>query len=196
MTHIHTVPTHTKRCTYTDGFTLVEMMIAVALFSVVMTICVGSLLSLVDASRKAQALQSVMSNLNSTIDGMVRSLRMGSNYRVVSQTELSFTPYGADPNDDSKRWVYKWEDTDGDLNPDRITKRYTPKGFSNPVTVNMTGSDVEISYVRFYVEGESTLDLTQPRVLIIIRGLAGAEKQKTKTEFNIQASATQRILDI
>ena len=45
--------------TANSGFTLVEMIVAVALFAVVMLISVAALLSLVDANRKAQALQSV-----------------------------------------------------------------------------------------------------------------------------------------
>src|SRR5438552_13144631 len=65
---------------HTRGFTLVEMIVAVALFAVVMLVSVGALLSLVGASRKAQALQSVMNNLNISLDGMVRSIRMGSEY--------------------------------------------------------------------------------------------------------------------
>src|SRR3989344_6611106 len=62
------------------GFTLVEMIVAVGLFAVVMLICVTALLSLVDANKKAQALQSVMNNLNVAVDGMVRSVRMGTDY--------------------------------------------------------------------------------------------------------------------
>src|SRR3989338_5238251 len=62
------------------GFTLVEMIVAIGLFSVVMVVCVGALLSLVNANRKAQALQSVMNNLNIALDGMARSVRMGNTY--------------------------------------------------------------------------------------------------------------------
>ena len=59
------------------GFSLVEMIVAVTLFAVVMLVSVGALLSLVNATRKARALESVMNNLNVTLDSMVRSLRMG-----------------------------------------------------------------------------------------------------------------------
>src|SRR3989344_8697452 len=52
------------------GFTLVEMIVAIALFSIVMVVSVGALLALVTANRKAQALQSVMNNLNIALDGM------------------------------------------------------------------------------------------------------------------------------
>src|SRR4051812_1208116 len=62
------------------GFTLIEMIVAVGLFSIVMLVCVGALLSLVNANRKAQALQAVINNLNIALDGIVRNARMGYNY--------------------------------------------------------------------------------------------------------------------
>src|ERR1044072_4174389 len=88
------------------GFTLVEMIVAVGLFAVVMVVCVTALLSLVEANRKAQALQSVMNNLNIAIDGMVRGVRMGSDYHcgyggtyavpadcALGDTLLAFQPF-------------------------------------------------------------------------------------------------------
>ena len=71
---------------YTDsrGFSLIEMIVAVALFAVVMLVAVGALLALVDANRKARALESVMNNLNITLDSMVRAMRMGSAFNCNS----------------------------------------------------------------------------------------------------------------
>jgi prepilin-type N-terminal cleavage/methylation domain-containing protein len=185
------------------GFTLIEVMISVGLFSVVMTICTTALLSLVDANKKAQAIQSVMLNLNVAVDGMVRALRMGTGYRVepigttcTVCTQLSFFPFGADTSTDLNRVYYRLQDTNGD-SKNEITKQYTPKGFSSAITVPMTAKEVEINNLAFYIENDGNAGTgPQPRVLIIIRGTAGAEKVKTTTSFNIQASATQRLLDI
>src|SRR3989344_5459228 len=66
------------------GFTLIEMIVSVALFAVVMVVAVGALLSLTGANKKAQALQSVMNNLNISVDNIVRSIRMGSTYTCAS----------------------------------------------------------------------------------------------------------------
>ena len=56
------------------------MIVSVALFAIVMLVCVSTLLALTAANRKVHALQSVMDNLNVTLDGMVRDIRMGSVY--------------------------------------------------------------------------------------------------------------------
>src|SRR3989338_9484397 len=68
------------------GFTLIEMIVSIALFAVVMTVAVGALLSLTGANKKAQALQSVMNNLNISVDSMVRNIRMGRDYECVGGT--------------------------------------------------------------------------------------------------------------
>lgn len=183
----------------TKGFTLIEMMVAVALFSVVMLVSVGALLSLIDASRRAQGIQSVMNNLNVALDGMVRALRMGQGYDVASLGhELSFTPFGKDPGDSSERWVYTFvEDTSGSGEArGRLYKHYHPDGFSVAVDVPLTAAEVDIDYVQFYKTTDVDGDTRQPRVVMIVRGKAGFAKAKTTTHFNIQASATQRLLDL
>src|SRR3989344_9208579 len=76
------------------GFTLIEMIVSIALFAVVMTVAVGALLSLTGANEKAQAPQSVMNNLNISLDSMVRNIRMGRDYRCVGPTASLTDPPG------------------------------------------------------------------------------------------------------
>src|SRR5437868_1859352 len=103
-----------KTSTLSRGFTLVEMVVAVALFAIVMLVCVGALLALVGATRKVHALQSVINNLNVTVDGMVRDVRMGTVYDASGAcsgnsgggtkdctgggTQFSYEPYGNGPS--------------------------------------------------------------------------------------------------
>lgn len=202
------------------GFTLVEMLVAVALFAVVMTVSVGALLSLVDANRKAQAIQSVMSNLNIALDGMVRQIRMGSHYHcgTASQssnlavlatsanctsggTLVSFEPFGGDPDTSSDQWAF-W------VSDNRLYRR-SNAGVGS-VAVPITAPEVRIDSFSVYVTGaESTLrsnpsDTQQPKVVIVIKGTAGAQglggavpgRERIETNFTIQATASQRLLDI
>lgn len=177
------------------------MLVAVSLFTVVMMVTMGSLLSLVDASRRAQGIQSVMNNLNVALDGTVRALRMGQKYEVSSDGyELSFTPFGVDVSDLNARWIYTFEEDT--LLPGeprgRIYKYYKPSGLSR-VKVPITAAEVDIDDAKFYITGTPTTDIDgtiQPRVMIVIRGKAGFNKDKTTTSFDIQASATQRLLDL
>ncbi len=206
---MHTAPIQRKTA---RGFTLIEMLVSVAVFTVVMAVATIALLSMVDASKKAHGLQSVMFNLNVAVDGMVRSVRMGTDYRLTaggtSGTSFEFCPFGK-PNcftpghaDESYKIRYYWVDNIADTNHQRIMKVYRPAGFGSPITLPITASEVKITALTFYLTGTTaTGDNTspthyQPRVMMIIRGTAGSEKVKTTTNFDIQASATQRQIDI
>lgn len=182
------------------GFTLIEMMVAVALFAVVMTVSTGALLALIDATQKAQALQSVMSNLNTALDGMVRALRMGNSYYcngvVLGVNDcpdggirLTFTPFEGDPNDISERWVYSY---------DASTKRLYKSENGGSTYFALTAPEVQIDNFSFYVVGTDPgpSDIVQPKVVMVVEGTAGAAKLKTRTTFSIQATAVQRLLDI
>jgi prepilin-type N-terminal cleavage/methylation domain-containing protein len=63
-----------------SGFTLIEVIVSLALFSVVITIAVGALLILIASNRQLQNEQSVLSNLSFALDSMTREIRTGSNY--------------------------------------------------------------------------------------------------------------------
>lgn len=191
------------------GFTLVEMIVAVALFSVVMLVSVGALLSLVTANRKAQALQSVMNNLNIAVDGMVRSIRIGTTYHCDTgnfttpadcsngATIFAFEPYHDSSQGAVPPWIYWFaQDSNG------VGRLYKSEDGTMAGGVPITSPDVAINSVMFYVIGSCPVrggtcnDQLQPKVLIVIKGTAGAASVKTITTFHIQATAVQRILDL
>ena len=199
------------------GFTLVEMMVAVALFAVVMTSSVGALLSMVSANRKAQALQSVMNNLNVALDGMVRNVRMGVAYHCGDAIEtnkttlstrtdcvsggelLAFEAFGNSLTDTGDQWVYWFEDG-------RLYKSEDARDTTLPVTA----PEIIIDSFQVFVTGaEGTLsssgNTVQPKVVFSIQGTAGSEGNafsvvggaaRIRTTFNIQAVASQRLLDL
>src|ERR1700741_217077 len=78
------------------GFTLIEVMIAVALFTVIMTLGIGAVLNSNATHKKTQTLRSVMDNLSFIMEDMSRTLRLGSNYHCIDQS----APAGLeDPHD-------------------------------------------------------------------------------------------------
>ncbi len=63
-----------------QGFTLVELMVSLTIFSIVMMVSTGTLLVLIDVNAKAQALYSATSNLSFALDSMTREMRTGYHY--------------------------------------------------------------------------------------------------------------------
>lgn len=68
------------RPTAKSGFTLVEMIVSLAVFSIVAVVALGALTKIVSANRKAQTLQTSITNLNFALDAMSRELRTGREY--------------------------------------------------------------------------------------------------------------------
>ncbi len=173
--------THSSR-----GFTLVEMIVAVFLFSIVMVVAVGALVSIVQANRKAQSVKSVMNNLNFSLESMTRAIRTGTAYDCPGSCQTA----GSDS--------FSFLDKDGR----NITYSYGKNGDTGQIfraigtadAQALTAPEVKIDSLQFYLRGESAADDVQPRVLIVVKGTAGPD-DKTRTEFSLQTLVTQRILD-
>ena len=58
-----------------NGFTLIEMMVAISLFAVVMVIVIAALLGVNNANKRAQKIRAVVDNLNYSIEDMTRKIR-------------------------------------------------------------------------------------------------------------------------
>src|SRR3989344_2766515 len=68
------------------GFTFIELMVAVSIFIVVMTISMGSIINVFDANRKSRSLKTVLNNLNLAVESMSKEMRFGRNYHCSSGT--------------------------------------------------------------------------------------------------------------
>jgi prepilin-type N-terminal cleavage/methylation domain-containing protein len=182
------------------GFSLIELMVSVALFAVVMLVSVGSVMALVNANRKAQALQSVMNNLNIAIDGMVRTIRMGSTYHCgdvgdyaiersceVGDAFIAFEPFSGSSSTLTDQWLY-WYDAN--------TKRLYKSEDGGTTQFALTAPEIQVEEAYFYVVGAERTDNIQPKVVIVIRGIAGSESAKIRTTFSVQSTAVQRAIDI
>lgn len=182
------------------GFSLVEMIVAVGLFAVVMLVSTSTLLSLVGANRKSHALQSVMSNLNIALEGMVRSIRMGSTYHCggapyssaqdcAEGTTFAFESFSGDT------WIYWFSEDENGIG--RIYKSETGDLSEGHA---VTAPSVSIEKLEFYVvgtaSGEEDPANIQPKVVIVVKGVARADEARTSSTFAIQATAVQRILDL
>lgn len=177
------------------GFTLIEMLVSVALFAIVMAVSATSLISVVQANRKAEAVSTAMSNLNFALDTISRSIRMGSNYRCDTTrsetpvdcasggTAITFEEHDGEFGDPSDQTTFQ-------LNGSHLEWRY--KG--GPTFQQMTADDISISSFKVYVTGSSLTDNAQPMVRIVMTGTVGTDP-RTKSTFSIETAATQRLLD-
>ncbi len=62
------------------GFSLLEMIVALGLFSVGALIAVGGFISVISASKKTQTTKTSINSTNYMMEGMLREMRLGNNY--------------------------------------------------------------------------------------------------------------------
>ena len=179
------------------GFTLVEMIVAIALFSVVMVMGMGSLLNVLTASKQNQAIQTAVNNLGLAMEMMSREIRTGYNYHCgtsgsITDTQdcmdgenyIAFEPYYGDPSNSNDQVVFKIENN-------RIQKSIDSGSHFASLTANELVID-NGSY--FVVVGSDPDDTDQPKVIIAISG-AVASNAKVSSPFNLQTTVSQRLLD-
>jgi prepilin-type N-terminal cleavage/methylation domain-containing protein len=204
------------------AFTLIELMVSVAIFTFVMVIALGGLLSVSAAERKAETLKSVMNNLNFALESMSREMRTGSDFGCPT--------IGTDCNAGGAQITFKSADTG---NP---TYTYCLSAGSNYSACNtgsgaitcptgaacailrqktgtgaeaftpLTAPEVIISSLAFYVFGDPSGDSRQPKITMLLTGFVRVSGTATTqaecsntgnkcSAFNLQTTVTQRLYD-
>ncbi|MFZ2049082.1 MAG: prepilin-type N-terminal cleavage/methylation domain-containing protein [Minisyncoccia bacterium] len=175
----------------TEGFTLVEMMTAISLFLVIMTISMGSILNVFDVNRKSESMKTVMDNLNFAIETMSREMRFGRIYHCGA-TEPFTTPVDCIATPGTQ---ISFLSSDNQQITYRLINNQVEKKIDNGDFIAVTAPEITIENLSFYVVGTASNDGLQPKALITIRGKSGA-KINTTTEFSVQTLVSQRQLDI
>jgi prepilin-type N-terminal cleavage/methylation domain-containing protein len=209
--------------THRGGFTLIELLVSVTLFTVVMLVSVAAILSIIGGNKKAQAINSVVNNLNFAIESMVRDMKTGFIYKCpdnngdypgegwpITQTTTNLCP---SPNT-AVRTVAFFSTLSG--KPEAVEYHFEPGGGAQSYGViqkktyvngatrveDLTSPDVDIKEVRFYVNSplpaSQQLDVTkksQPSIFMIMSGIARTSENET-TRFGLQTFVSQRILNL
>ena len=171
------------------GFTLIELLVSIALFSIVMTVALGSIITIADSNKKARSMMQVMNNLNFAVDSMTRSFKSGEirdlTGGVITDSGQCFQTYEADYSGGApgKRFVKYCV----------INETLTKQTGNTASSVDLTSSDVRILNHHFELYGN--LPGQQPMLGIVLDG----EVRITPTissQFTINTSVAQRNLNI
>lgn len=71
------------------GFTLLEMIVSLGIFSIIAVIAVGSLVRITSLNRQAQSLQAAMNNVNYILESFSREMRFGSSFNCTTDPNFS-----------------------------------------------------------------------------------------------------------
>lgn len=176
------------------GFTLIELMVSVSVFSIVMLLSMGSILGVLDANQKSQTLRTVMDNLNFTLEGMTRSIRFGQNYHCGSGGDPALPADCASGNSSMSVTT-----SSGRIFTYKLVGGRISRSINGGADYFITSPDTTIQSLTFRVLGSSAYaggsDTFQPEVIITISGFAGV-KPTTKSSFTLETTVSQRSLDL
>lgn len=165
------------------GYTLLEMIVSVGIFSVVMLVATAAYLTLIHLDRQSRATTDVMTNLSFVIDSMSRSIRTGSDYcrTGCNASRFSFV--------DSEGRTIVYARTAG-----TITQQVDGGAPSPIVDSRIT---IPSDGLRFYRWGTNPGAADgQPRITFVVKGSVVPEPGADPVTFVVQSGATQRLIDL
>jgi type II secretory pathway pseudopilin PulG len=202
------------------AFSLVEILVVLGLFSSIATLSLGALFNAQSINGHLQETQSILDNINLSLQTVTRDIRFGSDFYATSTIPIAGAipavrrncAYGDGTSVGCTVLVFKSADATNDLdrtvlyvNNGILYKKEYPYG-GDPVTLQMTANDVTISSLIFYVEGAQTSDgssdelgandYTQPLVTLLISGETRSPRTSVPSvSFNIQTHVSIREPD-
>lgn len=179
------------------GFTLIEMIVSIGLFTIVLFIASSAFLSVVNADRKSRATRLAMDNLTVSLEDMTRRMKTGYGYECRDITTNAIIPncstgslYVAFTDQDGNKVAYALNTSESRIQ--RTIASPILGTISNNIPV--TAPEIKITKLNFIVGGTAAGDNLQPYIKIFIEGTTGGGV--TDANFRLQTMVTQRTYDI
>lgn len=170
-----------------SGFTLLEMVVSIGIFTFIVVAAIGIMLAVAEAQVKASNLQIVQDNARFGLELMTKELRTGSGYRLSAicgnlGEEISFfTATGA------SRIYYK--------SGNSLLRLAGSVDCARALT--FIGNDAVLESVRFRIGGEDAGATDgQPWVLISLSVRSADANQSLESHARIQTVVTARARDL
>lgn len=183
-----------KKLSTQKGFTLVEMIISLAIFTVVALVAVGALIKVMDANRKSISLKTTINNLNFALEAMTREIRVGKDYKNISSGSDSWTitfqsseMYGSGASRCRLKYGYKYDGAAQTFLKAKQTTCTDSLGTSPSEYFPLISPEIKITTALVDVDNTN-----QPKVFLYIKG-SSSSKAKDKTEFAVQTTISQRL---
>lgn len=191
-----------------SGFTLIEMIVSLGIFTVVAVVAIGALLKVMDANRKSINLKNATNNINFALESMSREMRVGRNYSCTNTTSVTIPLDSSICNVSDSNWtiaftsskknilgtcnlIYAYRFDKVNTKLEKAQQDSTTSDCTSPVSnfSDLTSSSIKITDSIVRVDNAIK---KQPYIFIFLKGYSGV-KEKDKVDFSIQTSVSQRI---
>jgi prepilin-type N-terminal cleavage/methylation domain-containing protein len=188
-----------------SGFTLMELIVSIAVFSIIALAAVDVMVSVFRAQAKAIALKDVLDNARFSLELMSREIRTGNNmvYTTIPppncpRNGLRFTSYNQ--GSPQERFYY-WEDTGTDAIFDAIMRVAMPIAGSIDCSVvvpqQFTSEEIIVERMAVILSGNFVGPTDgQPRVTIGFTMRSRDPRFAQSTVIRLGTTITQRLRDL
>ena len=180
------------------GFTLLEMVISISIFTILVIAVTTIMLIVSSAQRKVTDIQAVQDNIRFIFELLTKEMRSGSNFSATTYCAPAGKEIQFIANNDvlfPNRTYFLQGDT-----LMRAKQFITSSAQCSVATIArpLSGEEVKIEILNFFLHGPlpwPSLD-GQPLVTISMRISARDPKFGTETTMNLQSTVTSRFRDI
>lgn len=171
------------------GFTLMEVMVSVSIFAIIITVGIGSLLTIFGVLQKTRSDQQTMDSLSFVLDTMTRRIRTGFDYTGGGST-ITFKDQDYDPI--TKPYLVTYTAVPNPLDSNSL-QLFMSDETTGGQFVDITPDNLIIKRFNIEITGTDQTDIVQPMVQIHLSAILKNGKQESPMK--IQAAVSQRILD-
>ena len=178
-----------------EGYTLIEVLVAIAMFSTAITIATSFFISSLRSQNRALSVRETIDNTSHVMEYITRALRMARKDKdgscITTKTNYEITRGGKGIKFENYQETPVCQELYWEVNDNRI---YESK--DGAVGLPLTSSDLEVTLFQFKLSGELQSDNEQPRVTVLLgvakKGPSGPSFSKIRS----QTTVSQRNLDV
>ena len=186
---------------------MIELMVSLMIFTIVVLAAVGSLYSVNTASRKVQAMRSVLDNVTFAVDSISRTIRTGKSVVCGGSTNISGTnncPFSQQvpssvlevDNTLGTPGLVEYRlgvNANGTGNIQKRSQEGCPGACAWGGWLSLTAPEVNIQNLSFYVDGADVSDGVQTSVSLFISGVTSTADDSTP--FAVQTYISERATE-
>lgn len=166
------------------GFTVIELIVALGIFSVVILLGVGGFVRALRAQRQVSAFSSTNSNMSLVLEQMAREIRTGANFCANgticgSPSVLSFI----NAKGDTVTYCFDGE----------AVERFIGNG-SCGSGQKLTAANVSVQYLTFIISGNQNND-GRPPLVTILTGASPKDASAASYTVRFETTVSSRVLD-
>ncbi|KKR10057.1 MAG: hypothetical protein UT37_C0006G0024 [Parcubacteria group bacterium GW2011_GWA2_39_18] len=170
-----------SRSDYLTGFTLIELIVALGIFSLISVALVGLFVSSLRSERKALNVQLVQDNARLVMETMVRELRDSLSVNFITDQAINLIDRTGAPIS------YSWEACNS--NPAMNCIRRTTNDLATDSITDLGSENVNVANLKFFGVNSGALS-NQPRITIFFTMESGMSQYQAS--INLQTTVSLR----